>query len=423
MRILFFADNYPPEVNAAATRVHERARLWVRDGHEVTVITSTPNFPQGRIYDGYRNRLRQVEIIDGVRVVRVWSFVAANEGIALRILDFVTYMAASFFAAFFERRPDIATSTSPQFFCAVGAWAHAAVRRLPYVFELGDLWPASITAVGAMRPNLFLRLMERLELFLYRRADAVVALTADFKRDLTARGIAPGKIEVVRNGVDLSRYAPRPRDAALAAEWGLTDKFVVAYIGTHGVAHALDKVLEAARILQTRVPDVRFLFVGDGAARKGLVAQTAEMELKNVVFTGPRPKDEMPSWWSVADVALISLKKLDLFTGVIPSKIFEAMGMGIPLLFAGPRGEASDIIEQDNCGVLVPPEEPEALAEAVSRLATDRALVEELRTRSAEAAPRHSREHQADQMIEVYTRVLNGAYRQAKLAPVESRSE
>ncbi len=419
MRILFFSDNYPPEVNAAATRVHERACLWVRDGHAVTVITSAPNFPQGRIYSGYRNRLRQVEVIDGVRVVRVWSFITGNEGIGLRIFDFLSYMVSSFIAAFFEPRPHLITSTSPQFFCAVGAWAHAAVRRLPYVFELGDLWPASITALGAMRPGRFLRIMERLELFLYRRADAVVALTADFKRDLISRGIPAKKIEVVRNGVDLSRYGPRPRDAALATEWNLTEKFTVAYVGTHGLAHALENVLEAARLLENRAPEVRFLFVGDGAARNGLVARAAEISLTNVVFVGPRPKEEMPSWWSLADAALIHLKKVDLFAGVIPSKIFEAMGMGVPILFAGPRGEASEIISQEGCGLIVAPEEPEALAEAIVQLMSDRALLAQLRSCSINAAARHSRAHQADRMIAIYRAVLEGDYRQPRISSVK----
>ena len=243
MHILFFTENYPPESNAAATRVHERARLWVRDGHDVTVITCAPNFPQGRVHEGYRNRLRQVDEIEGVRVVRMWSFMAKNEGIGLRILDFLSFMVSGFLGALFERRPDLITSTSPQFFAAVGAWACAVVRRRPYVFELGDLWPASITALGAMKRSWLMDRMEKLELFLYRRSAAVIALTQDFKRDLTSRGIDPDKIDVIRNGVDLDLYGPRPRDPDLAAEWGLEDKFVLAYIGTHGLAHALESVL------------------------------------------------------------------------------------------------------------------------------------------------------------------------------------
>ena len=409
MKILFFVDNFPPEVNAAASRVHERAVLWVKDGHDVTVITSAPNFPQGAVHKGYRNRLYQTEMLDGIRVVRVWTFIAANEGIFLRILDFLSYMVTSFLFAFGERRPNIVTASSPQFFCAVGAWAHARLRGLPFVFELSDLWPASILAVGAMRKSLLIRLFEKLELFLYRHSDRVIALTRDFKRDLTVRGIAPEKIDVVRNGVDLSRYAPRARDAVQAAQLGLEGKFVLGYMGTHGVAHALSNLLDAAAILKDRVPQAHFLLVGDGAERKALAARLETEKLPNVTMIGPRPKAEMPSWWSQLDMALISLKKQDLFSGVIPSKIFEAMGMGIPLLFVGPSGEGSEILVEEDCGIVVPPEDPEALARAVEALLADPARVAALKQNSRDAAPRHSRGAQAAAMIAVYQSVLQRA--------------
>ncbi|HEY5337234.1 MAG TPA: glycosyltransferase family 4 protein, partial [Rhizomicrobium sp.] len=378
--------------------------------------TCNPNFPQGRLYPGYRNRLRQSEDIEGVRVVRVWSLITPNDRTLTRMLAFFSFMISSFLAAFFEPRPDIVTSTSPQFFCAVGAWAHAMMRRLPYVFELGDLWPASITALGAMAPNLFLRLMEKFELFLYRRADAVIALTADFKRDLISRGIRPDKIVVIRNGVDLTHYAPRPRNEALAAEWGLKEKFIVAYIGTHGLAHALDRVLDAAQRLEKRSPEIAFLFVGDGAKRKELNTRKEKDCLTNVVLTGARPKVEMPDWWSLADLALVSLRNIPLFTGVIPSKIFEAMGMGVPILFFGPVGEASGIVEDAGCGLLVPAEDAQALAEAVLQVAQDPKAMQRLRARCVEAAPSYSRAEQARHTLEVYRGVLEGHYREIKEA-------
>ena len=406
MKILFFADNFPPEVNAAASRVHERAALWVKDGHDVTVITSVPNFPQGAVHAGYRNRLRQVQNIDGIRVVRVWTFIAANEGIVRRLVDFLSYMVTSFVFAFGEKRPDIVTATSPQFFCALGAWAHARLRGLPFVFELSDLWPASIMAVGAMRKSALMRLFEALELFLYRHSDRVIALTRDFKRDLTARGIAAEKIDVVRNGVDLSRYAPRPRDMAKAGELGLEGKFVLGYLGTHGVAHALSNLLDAAALLKDRAPQVHFLLVGDGAERRQLLARLEADKLPNVTMIGPRPKADMPSWWSLADMALISLKKQELFSGVIPSKIFEAMGMGIPLLFVGPSGEGSEILVEEDCGIVVPPQDPQALAQSVEALLADPSRVAQLRQNSGDAAARHSRSAQATGMIAVYQSVL-----------------
>nr|CAM74043.1 Glycosyltransferase [Magnetospirillum gryphiswaldense MSR-1] len=274
MKILFLTENFPPETNAAATRVYERALYWVRDGHQVTILTCAPNFPQGKLFDGWENKWRQVQHMDGLRVVRVKTYISANEGFAKRTLDFVSFMATAYGAGLFEDRPDVVISTSPQFFAAVGGWALAASRRVPFVFELGDLWPRSITAVGAMKPSPVIRALERLELFLYRRSAAVIALTRAFKDDLTRRAIDPRKVAVVINGVDLPRYAPRPRDAELAAAWGLTDKFVLGYVGTHGMAHGLINVLDAAERLKDD-DRIRFLFLRAGAERQMLMDQAA----------------------------------------------------------------------------------------------------------------------------------------------------
>ncbi|MBI1985964.1 MAG: glycosyltransferase family 4 protein [Rhodospirillales bacterium] len=188
MRILFLTENFPPETNAAATRVYERACYWVKWGHAVTVITQAPNFPEGRLHDRYTNLWRQVEDMSGIRVVRVKTFIAPNKGVVRRSLDFLSFMVTGVLAGLGESRPDIVAATSPQFFAAVGGWALAAMRGRPFVFELGDLWPASIAAVGAMRRGFLLGLIENLELFLYRRAEAVVALTQAFKDNLVQRG-------------------------------------------------------------------------------------------------------------------------------------------------------------------------------------------------------------------------------------------
>lgn len=407
MNILFLTENFPPETNAAATRVYERALYWVRDGHQVTVLTSAPNFPEGRLFPGYENRWRQVQTVDGIRVVRVKTFIARNEGVVRRTLDFVSFMVSAFAAGLFERRPDVVAATSPQFFAAVGGWLLAACRGRPFVFELGDLWPASIVAVGAMRPSLALRLVEKLELFLYRRSAAVAALTRAFRDNLIRRGIDPGKIRVVRNGVDMQRYGPRPRNAALAAEWGLAGRFVVGYVGTHGMAHALDNVIAAADLLRDE-EDVRFLFAGAGAARDSLIADAARRGLSNVVFLPMQPKERMPEVWSLCDVALIHLKADPAFAEVIPSKIFEAMAMGLPLLIAAPPGEATAIVEGEQAGLAAAAQDPAALADAVRRLQADDAERRALAARALAAAPRYSRETQAAEMIAVFEAAVAG---------------
>ena len=216
MNILFFADNFPPERNAQASRVYERACYWTRWGHTVTVITCAPNFPEGKVFPGYSNSWHRVEWISGIRVVRVKTYIAPNQGRLRRILDFLSYMAMSFIAGLFEAAPELVVATSPQFFGAFGACVLALLRRKPFVLELSDLWPESIVAVGAMKPNIGLRLLVFAELWMYRRAARIVALTNAFKSNLVRRGVDAGKIDVVINGVELSRYLPTPRDGRLA---------------------------------------------------------------------------------------------------------------------------------------------------------------------------------------------------------------
>lgn len=407
MHILFLTENFPPERNASATRVYERACYWVRWGHEVTVITCAPNFPEGKVFPGYRNRWRHVEEVDGIRVVRVKTFITANEGVILRSLDFLSFMCNAMIAGIFQREPDVVIATSPQFFAAVGGWGLARLRGKPFIFELGDLWPASIAAVGAMNQNRFLRLMERVELFLYRKSAAVVALTPAFKKDLVRRGIPPEKIAVVINGVDLPRYAPRPRDMDLAEQHGLKGCFVVGYIGTHGMAHALVKVLDAAERMR-HLPEVRFLFVGGGAEKAKLVDEVERRNLSNVVLVPPQPKERMPEYWSLCDVALVHLKNTPVFETVIPSKIFEAMAMGRPVLLASPKGEASRIVESEEAGIRVPSEDAAVLEEGILKLKNDRTFYAGCAARSLAAAPRYSRERQARNVLKVAQEVADG---------------
>jgi len=405
MHILFLSDNFPPEVNAPASRTFEHARVWVRDGHQVTVITCAPNFPTGQIFPGFRNQL-SYERIDGIAVFRVPTLIFRNEGFLLRSLDYLSFIPGAVLAGLKVRRPDVVVATSPQFFCACGGCLLSTLRGLPFVFELRDLWPASITAVGAMRRGLVIRLLERLELFLYRRARAVVAVTASFKTELMRRGVSAGKVAVIRNGVDLMRYQPRPRDMVLATEWGLKGRFTVGYIGTHGMAHALGNVLEVAKWLRNR-DDIHFLFVGDGAARPALMEQARREGLSNIAFKPMQTKDRMPAVWSCCDVALVHLSKAALFESVIPSKIFEAMGMGIPILYAGPSGEASRIVTEAGAGIQVAPEDPAALAEQVIALADDRKRCAALSLASRHAAPSWDRTRLARRMAIVLGAVIS----------------
>lgn len=406
MRILFLTDNFPPEGNAPATRTYEHAVRWVRAGHEVTVITCAPNFPEGKLFAGYRNAWRSVETLDGIRVVRVKTYITANEGFLKRTLDYLSFMAAGTLAGLFERRPDVVVATSPQFFCALGGWALARLKRRPFVFELRDLWPASITAVGAMQRSAAIRALEKLEMFLYRSSDAIVPVTQSFREELIQRGVDAGKIHVVLNGVDLQRYRPAPRDPVLARRYDLDGRFVVGYLGTHGMAHGLEKVIEAAERLRED-PRIVFFFAGSGAQRAQVERLAAERALPNVRMIPRQPKEMMPKLWGLCDLSLIPLRDTPVFASVIPSKLFEGMGMGIPALMSLPRGEAVRIVESTGSGVCVPPEDAAAMAGAIAALAGDPARMARLREASLAAAPAYSRDRQARLMSDALARLTD----------------
>jgi glycosyltransferase involved in cell wall biosynthesis len=400
MHILFLSDNFPPEVNAPASRTHEHGRQWAAAGEQVTVITCAPNFPQGRVFDGWRNRLWQDEQMDGMRVIRVWTYITANEGFAKRVLDYLSFMLMAFIAGLLVRRVDVVVGTSPQFFTAVAAWALGAVKRVPYVFELRDLWPESIKAVGAMDESAALRWLERLELFLYRRAALIVSVTHSFRDNLMRRGIPGDRIEVITNGVDVARFSPRPKDAVLARELGLEGCFVAGYIGTHGLAHALETLLETMYELKAHPAgrDVRLILLGDGARKAALQAEARRLGLDgNVHFVDTVPKEQVARYWSLLDVSVIHLKRTPLFENVIPSKLFECMGMGIPVLH-GVAGESAAIVEREGVGLVVEPESVDALVEGLLRLKEDDDLRARLRSAGLAAAGHYDRRTLAERM-------------------------
>lgn len=369
MHILFLTDNFPPETNAPASRTFEHARRWVSAGHRVTVVTGAPNFPSGKIHAGYSNALWRREVMDGIDVVRVWTYITANEGFLKRTLDYVSFMVAAIAASPFLPRPDVIIGTSPQFFTPCAGLAVSILRWRPFIFELRDLWPDSIVAVGAMRETTVIGWLRKLEYFLYRRAARIVSVTNSFKRVLTANGIDPDKIAVVPNGVDLDAYVPGPKPGDLARRLGVEGKFVAAYVGTVGMAHGIGTLLDAARTLRQR-HDIVFVVVGTGAQQAEL-AETARREgLDNVIFVGAVSKAEVRDYWRLCDAAVVLLRDTPLFRHVIPSKMFEAMGMERAIVL-GVKGESEGILLESGAGLTIPPEDAAALAATVAALADD----------------------------------------------------
>ena len=370
MKILFLSHYFPPEVNAPANRTYEHCREWARRGHEVHVITCVPSHPAGVPFAGYREGWYQREERDGIVVHRVWTCLAANRGVLKRTLNFVSFVPTAVWRALRLGSFDIIIGTSPQFFCAVAACLASVLKRTPWIFELRDLWPDSIAAVGAARRYMPMGILERIELFMYRHARAVVSVSRSFIENLVGRGIDRTKLAFIPNGVDMGLWMAGSRERGRAA-LGVDDRtVVVSYIGTVGMAHDVGTILEAAALVKRRDQGVRFLVVGDGAERQSLSDRADAEGLDHVTFTGLVPRERIPDYLAASDISLVTLKKSDIFKTVLPSKMFESMAASRPILLAV-DGEARETLERSGGGIAVPPGDPQRLADAVFRLAGD----------------------------------------------------
>lgn len=404
MHILFLSANFFPEVNAPASRTLEHCTEWVKCGHNVTVLTSAPNFPFGKVFPGYANSWYSFEKINGINVVRVKTFITPNSGRILRVLNFISYMLSSFCAGLFIKKIDFIVGTSPQFFTIISAYILAKLKRTKFIFELRDFWPDAIVALGAMNESIFMKLIRKIESFLYEKADIIIVVTRSYKSELLKRGISGKKIEIVFNGVDKNQfnYSCKP-NVEIMNNIQLNDKFVVGYIGTHGLAHPLEIIVEAAEILKAQT-DIIFLMVGNGA-RKNKIVKLAETKLlKNIHFIDQKPKNELAGILRLCNLGLSVLKDVELYRSVIPSKIFEYFALGLPVLISAPRGEATEIIEKYGAGVSIPPESGLALASEILRLYKDGKEREALGANARLASGHFQRNVQAKKMIDFITK-------------------
>ena len=365
MRILFLTDNFPPEVNAPATRTYEHCIKWIELGHKVTVITCFPNFPKGKIFEGYTNKLYQKENIDGITVIRVWSYITENNGFVKRIIDYISYALTSFLFGLFVKT-DLIIATSPQFFTAVSGRILSFFKGKPWVMEVRDLWPDSIAAVGSMnKSSIPFKILKKIEHHLYLSASKIVVVTDSFKKYVIKdHQITPEKVGVFKNGVLISNFKkPKPNDLmTLKESLGLKNKIVISYLGTHGLAHGLKFILES--ISKISNPDLHFLFIGDGAEKQNLIKYSKTLHSKKFTFIESVTKSEIPLYIDISDYSLVNLKKSDEFKNVIPSKIFENIAMYKPILL-GVEGESKKLIDDYGVGVCFEPENKESFLNAI----------------------------------------------------------
>lgn len=368
MKILFLTDNFPPEVNAPATRTLEHCREWVKAGHEVTVITCHPNYPVGKVYDGYKNSWKTKEVVEGINVIRVWTYITSNKGFFKRILDYISFSFTSFFAGLFLKC-DVIVATSPQFFTALSGRTLHFFKRKPWIMEVRDLWPDSIKSVGAMKEGLVLKYFSKEEKWCYKSADRIVVVTDTFKKIISEKGIPAEKISVVKNGANLDLFRPREKSPELVKKYGLEGKVVLGYVGTIGMAHKLDFLIDCVKGL----PDCKLMILGAGAEKDALVEKVANENIDNVFFIDPVSKDKVADYVALQDLALVNLRRDPLFTTVIPSKIFETAAMRVPIML-GVDGEARSLVEHYGAGLFYEPENKDDFLSKLNRMLIDRVL-------------------------------------------------
>jgi len=370
MRILIVSHYFPPEPGAPQARLSGFAAAWAAAGDAVTVLTGMPNHPTGVVPPEYRHAIRRREHRDGYRVVRTWLYATPNEGFARKTIGHLSFMASSVALGGRAAGPaDVVVVSSPTFFSIGAGWLLARLKRARLVVEIRDLWPAIFTELGVLTNRPLIRLLERLELAAYRVADTVVVVSDGFRADLLRRGVPAAKVHTIRNGVRPGRFDPAlAADPALRQRLGARDgDCLVLYAGTHGISQGLTSVADAAATL-TDEP-VRFAFVGGGADKPRLQRRVAELGLANVTLAPGVAPGQVPPLLAAADICLLTLRDLPLFASFIPSKMFEYLAAGRPVV-AAVAGEAAQILREAGACV-VAPEDSGALAAAIRDLAGD----------------------------------------------------
>ena len=403
--ILFLTHYFPPEVNAPANRTYEHAIIWQKLGASDTIITNHPNHPQGRLYDGYKNRWFSTEIMDGIRIIRVKTFLTANKGNIERSLNFIVYFFLAIKASTLVKNIDVIIATSPQFLCGLAGNIIKKIKNKPFILEVRDLWPDSIIAVKIIKENLFIKLLRIIEKKMYHSADRIVVLTNSFKKHIIGFGFPGEKIMTIPNGVNLNLFNS-VKEQKIDRTFDFTDKgkFIVSYIGTFGLAHGIENIILAAENLQNN-SNIHFLLVGDGSKRNTLLSMVKKIGLTNITILPLQPRKVIIKLLELSEVGVITLINSSLFSTVIPSKIFEYMAASKPLIISAPKGETTKIIDKYHCGINVMPEEPKAIVESILKLYNNKHLRDKMSINGYNTVKNHySRKRLATQM---YRRLIS----------------
>jgi colanic acid biosynthesis glycosyl transferase WcaI len=373
MKFLVLSQFFPPETGAPQTRLGEFTQNLVKLGHEVEVLTAMPNYPAGKISQNYQNKFYVKEDYKGIPTHRVWLYAAQGKSIQ-RLLCYLSFTVTALFGLFVCKKPDFIFINSGPLFLSLTGRIFSLFWNRPVIFNVADLWPRSVEQLnGTGGFGLLKKLALALESWSYKSAKFVTAVTEGIRTILLAeKNVPESKLLYLPNGVNTELYNPQNpnlKPDQLLKKLQLEDKFILIYSGNHGFAHALDNVLNAAKIVQNLVQQneslkkIHFLFVGDGSDKKRLLKIKQDLQLSNVSFLDPVDQESLADYLKIAHVGLINVRNTHLANETRPAKMFPMMSMQKPILFAG-FGEGAEIIKSCDGGLVIEPENSEALASA-----------------------------------------------------------
>lgn len=377
MKILFLTQYCPPEVGAPQNRIFEFAKQLKKLGHEITILTAMPNYPKGEIFDEYKGKFTFKEEIDGINIIRTWIYATKKTGFVPRIINYLSFTITSvLFGSPLIGKQDAVITESPPLFLGYSGYLISKFKKARFVFNVSDLWPESAIKLGMLHNKTLINLSTWLEEFCYRKAHLVTGQTMGIVNNIIERGFEKEKVHLITNGVDCDLFKPENRSETIRKEFNIDGKFALIYGGIHGLAQGLEIIIEAAKELK-EYKDIAFVFVGEGPEKTRLISMKEQYGLDNVQFFPMQPKKNMPNIVASMDAAIIPLKKLDLFKGALPSKMFETLASGVPILLSI-EGEAETLIKKADAGICVEPENHTQLIEAIIKLYHDRMLCETL---------------------------------------------
>lgn len=367
MHILFFAQCFAPEDVSGAVLTSELAIDLKKKGHQVTFVTGAPNYPYGRVYPGYRNRIYQEEYLEGVRVVRTWSFISPRKSFWPRIFHYGTFSFTALLGGLLAGKPDILVCYSPPLPLGLSIWLLSRTWNVPWVFQLEDLYPDAAVAAGVLRNRYAIQFFEWMERFLYQRATHISLISEGFRRNLLAKGIPTEKISLIPVWADPNLVQPMPKENSFRKRYDLAGRFIVMYAGNIGLTSCLEDVVEAAAILKDD-QDIHFVIIGEGVRKDELQDICRKRHLHNIQFLPFQPRESFSETLAAADLNLVTLNQNSYLTS-LPSKIFNIMASARPILVIAPaESELANLVNSSDCGVVIPPGNAESLAKVILTL-------------------------------------------------------